>query len=1388
MWFLRFGLCVGLLLVSGAISESVRAQSPRTESIRTPVRSELRDRIAERDSLLEFRTRRTARGRLDVEEGVLRAAYRQAVDTAIPAADDPVQAARAHLRDRAVEFGLDPELTDLRVADVRQTPFSRHVTFEQVLHDVPVLRRQVKVSLDASNRPTMVLSGYAPHLQTASPINPIPSLSAERARTIASEAFESTNQVSDAKLFVLAEEAPRLAWQVIAWPADRQGEWEVLIAAHSGEVVSLRDQASHARLATNAETSTFEGAFSLRAAPVESPGDVAVAARLDGSGLVFDPDPVTRAGTTYGGEFVDAGDADSEALNAQRTEVPLRDISQGTDGLYRLEGPYVQIIGSGLGESYSVPAETDPNAFRYTRSEPEFEAVMAYYHIDTSQRYVESLAAGTPTPRIVRVNPRGYSSDNSEFFPSQNAIIFGTGGIDDAEDGSVIRHEHAHAILNNTTPGLLSTLEGAAFHEGWADYWATSLLRQQIESGEVPTRDWTHVFPWDGNNTATGWCGRFLNHPGRYPDQTFVAPPSGCGAYPGIYQQGLLWATTLSEVYTALGHELADRLNLASHAYLNVPVTFPDAAEALIQADVDLYAGSHTGALISILGARGYVDVTAFGPIIVHDPLPNIETLGGTVEIEVMATGSSAEVDSVYVFYGTTAVPAQRLVLTPVGVGRYVGDLPLPNQPDTLRYYIEAVDEQRRRSFYPDDGPATALEVFVGPDHVPPTISHTPIQRASLAAWPATVTAIVTDALGVDSVWVSFSIADSTGDIAHSGTFGLTGDDEIYQSTFPVPVNELSSGDLVSYRIHARDVAIASNVAVVPEEGTFEFRVLSEGILREYDFESPVPGIVATGLWETGRPSYGVQVAHSGISVWGTRLNAAYPASPQRSTLELPPVNLQSVGQTYLVFWHWHDFEHNGQAVPDTMKQIPLWDGGNVKISTDGGASWDVTTPVKGYSGTIYPGLENPLGGEDGFGGYSFGWRRVIIPLPAESDVRIRFEFGTDLSNEDVSLGYAGWYVDDVSIVTVLPQDNEAPVATVELESELLRAPGQFPPEIVVVASDDVGIDLVEVRYELYPHEGLPSEGRFRLAMSDTSLTLYRGSFPSMQSFERGDRIEYRVFVRDYAGRETFRPARNEPPMRILYRNLGQIELLTDAFPSGHWTSSEAGWRIVQGPRLPESGLVLQPVDLPTNAERLTLEVVHQVILDPGAGGNVKITTDDGATWEVLIPEEGYTSTLDASGDHPMSGEFVFGGRAGEARVSRFDLSEFGGVQVQIRLDFGLTRELLVNETWDVTSASLILATPDAGFQVSRQLALHPNFPDPTSGTTNVSYTIAAPADVQLEVFDVLGRRVATIVDERQEPGTFTQTFDASRLQSGMYLIRLQAGSQQRVERMVVVR
>ncbi len=976
MWFFRYGLCVGFLLAVAAGPPPSHAQSPRTESVRTPVRSELQRQVARRDSLLEFQTRRTARGRVDVRDGVLRADYR--IEAQATTATDPVEAARAYLRGNVDAYGFRADLSDLELVEMRETSFSHHVLFQQTYAGVPVLRRQVKVSLNRHLEPTMAISGYDSSFLDAAGLDPVPNISPDAARGLAAGAFERGGDAGEPELFVFPGSPLRLVWRVVALPVGQHGEWEVLIDAHTGEFVSLRDQATHANL--RGQRHEPEEANDLVSTPgVSSRGDLVssatVVARADGSGLVFDPDPVTRAGVSYGGAFIDAGDADSDALNDQRTEVVLRDISQGTDGLYRLEGPFIQIVGAGLGQSYSPPALSDPNGFRYTRAEPEFEAVMAYYHIDASQRYVESLNAGTPAPRIVRVNPRGYSTDNSEYMPSQHAIIFGTGGIDDAEDGSVVRHEHAHAILNNTTAGILSTLEGAAFHEGWADYWATSLLKQQIDAGEVPPRDWSHVFPWDGNTSS--WCGRFLNHPGRYPDQTEVSPPSGCGAYPRIYQEGILWATTLMEIHTELGGEVTDRLNLASHSYLIPPVTFADAAEALIQADVDLYGGMHTGTLILRLSERGYVDASTYGPVIAHEPLPNTESLGGTVPIEVMATGANAEVDSVIVFFGTTTIPTQRLELIPVGTGRFVGDLPLPSEPDTLRYYIEAVDVLMRRSFLPNDGPVAAFEVIVGPDSQPPAISHTPIQRSSLAAWPATVSATVEDAFGVDSVWVTYQISDSLGGAVADGAFGLTRMDGIYRGSFPVDVNIVSSGDRVSYAIHARDGSVAGNVRRSPSDGNHQFRIVSEGVLREYDFELPDAGIVASGVWEVGPPTYGVQIAHSGTNVWGTHLSGPYPAAPQHSSLELPGLNLESLGTSYLVFWHWHDFEHNGKAVPDSMKAIPLWDGGNVKASTDGGATWHLLVPVSGYNGTIEPNLDNPLGGQRGFGGYSFGWRRV---------------------------------------------------------------------------------------------------------------------------------------------------------------------------------------------------------------------------------------------------------------------------------------------------------------------------------------------------------------------------------------------------------------------------
>ena len=68
------------------------------------------------------------------------------------------------------------------------------------------------------------------------------------------------------------------------------------------------------------------------------------------------------------------------------------------------------------------------------------------------------------------------------------------------------------------------------------------------------------------------------------------------------------------------------------------------------------------------------------------------------------------------------------------------------------------------------------------------------------------------------------------------------------------------------------------------------------------------------------------------------------------------------------------------------------------------------------------------------------------------------------------------------------------------------------------------------------------------------------------------------------------------------------------------------------------------------------------------------------------------------------------------------------------------------------------------------------NYPNPFNPTTEVRFEIAEGGFVSLRVYDVLGREVATLVNEVMKPGTYERKFDGSRLASGVYYCRLTAG------------
>ncbi len=93
----------------------------------------------------------------------------------------------------------------------------------------------------------------------------------------------------------------------------------------------------------------------------------------------------------------------------------------------------------------------------------------------------------------------------------------------------------------------------------------------------------------------------------------------------------------------------------------------------------------------------------------------------------------------------------------------------------------------------------------------------------------------------------------------------------------------------------------------------------------------------------------------------------------------------------------------------------------------------------------------------------------------------------------------------------------------------------------------------------------------------------------------------------------------------------------------------------------------------------------------------------------------------------------------------------------------------------------------DAG-DVPGSFMLFQNYPNPFNPTTAINYQLAANSQVTLRVYDTLGRLVSTLVDKKEDAGTYSVMFDASRLPSGVYLYKLTAGNYSAVRKMAVVK
>jgi hypothetical protein len=101
---------------------------------------------------------------------------------------------------------------------------------------------------------------------------------------------------------------------------------------------------------------------------------------------------------------------------------------------------------------------------------------------------------------------------------------------------------------------------------------------------------------------------------------------------------------------------------------------------------------------------------------------------------------------------------------------------------------------------------------------------------------------------------------------------------------------------------------------------------------------------------------------------------------------------------------------------------------------------------------------------------------------------------------------------------------------------------------------------------------------------------------------------------------------------------------------------------------------------------------------------------------------------------------------------------------------------------------SVIVGIENDEVDVPNRLDLAQNYPNPFNAATVIRYALPEPADVRIDIYDLLGRKVETLVQKQQPAGYHQVTWDAAARASGLYFYRIQAGEYVESRKMVLLK
>lgn len=765
---------------------------------------------------------------------------------------------------------------------------------------------------------------------------------------------------------------------------------------------------------------------------------------------------------------------------------------------------------------------------------------------------------------------------------------------------------------------------------------------------------------------------------------------------------------------------------------------------------------------------QGWAAKVTFGPNIIHTPLGNTENLNGPYKVTAKFNTNLPLVNSsIKVFWGrgTSGQITDSLLMTPVTSDSFYANIPGNGNIATYNYYISGTDETGGNSKFPPGAPSEYISFTASPDETLPVVTHTSLPNQYRETWPALVNAVVTDNIGVDTVKVLYKLNYNglENSFLLSNTSGST-----YSGLFNNDTTSIQLGDTLYYKIVARDASIVGNYGYSPLSGYHSFIFIPD---TEFPVVTHIPLNNQSRLrWpalvkSTVTDNMGVRSVVAEYSVNNGSLTGSFPLSLQGNNIYQGFFNLD----TTQIF------------VGDTIKY-------RVKAVDNSTSNNTTYSPASGYNSFA---VISTLG----------------IVLVVDDDVTLEFRTSLDKAgapdlltplgvSADIftnTLNAAGYIAEKVSFAnfdtnSIQSYDVLVLSAGVKTSSIFNNAAKRAAIVSFAKAGGRTIVEGGEVGYIYRQSSEVDKEFRWYTLFDSTWLS------DATTGTLKKRIVDHEIFTTPYAIPDNVALTGTgygvRDVMRIMPNRNGIFKL-------GSWSS------------FPDTAGIFaySPTNDPYNITNMHLtfsigSITNSTIASNLVENVLRLIMSSGN----IIPVE-LTSFAVVVNGNSVSLEWKTATETNNSgfiveRRNVLDKNEFQsrgfiegkGTSLQTQIykfnDTGLEEGKYVYRLKQTDFDGTFSYSKEVEVDISTPLTfeLLQNYPNPFNPATLIKFSISTESMVNLSIYNLLGEKVSTLINEVRKAGNYEFNFSAFGLSSGLYFYRLESGNNISIKKMLLLK